>query len=159
MSTLIVYSSKHGTTEKVVERLKDKLEQPVKAVNVSKEKNVDWDSWDKVIIGGPIYVGNLKSDLKIFVERHLEKILEKKIGLFICCMYHDDAAAEQFNHAYSDALLAAAQVDGWFGGEVHPWELSLLEKTVVRMVDKGVLENAVLDLDEVDRFAGKMNAI
>lgn len=159
MKTLILYASKHGTTQKVVNALKTKLIGEVVTQNVHDHTHLDVSTFDKVIIGGPIYNGSLESSLKIMVEAHQAEILQKKVGLFICCMYDEETSAEQFNRAFSDELLACAEADGYFGFELKLNKLNIFEKTLVKAVANDRLDDSGIDQDEITRFAEKMNQI
>lgn len=67
MKTLIVYGTKHGTTEKCSKFLKDKLSGEVVIINIKKENMPDITTFNNIIIGGSIYMGQIQKEVKIFV--------------------------------------------------------------------------------------------
>jgi len=63
MKTLIAYSSKYGCTEKCVGTLAAKLSWEVDVVNLRGGKAVDLSGYDRVIIGGSIYMGRIQKQV------------------------------------------------------------------------------------------------
>lgn len=59
MSTLIAYSTKYGCAEKCAKMISDELKDRVDLINLRKENDVDLQKYDKVIIGGSIYIGKI----------------------------------------------------------------------------------------------------
>ena len=62
MNTLIVYSSKYGCTEKCAKLIKQELNDPADLINLKNIniKDINLSKYDKVIIGGPIYIGKIQ---------------------------------------------------------------------------------------------------
>ena len=84
MKCLIVYCSSHGTTEKAVRFLSERLEGEVLAVDLKREKEkFDLSSFDTFIIGGSIHVGNIQRKIKQFIRNNFDTLLEKDVGLFL----------------------------------------------------------------------------
>src|SRR4051812_28007724 len=102
---LIVYCSSHGTTEKAVRFLRECLEGEVLAVELKREKvKFDLSNFDTIIIGGSIHAGNIQRKIKQFITHNFDTLLEKEVGLFLCCMLDGETAIEQFNHAFPQEL-------------------------------------------------------
>src|SRR4051794_9931881 len=105
MKSLIVYCSSHGTTEKAVRFLRESLEGEVLTLDLKKEKvKFDLVSFDTVIIGGSIHVGNIQRKIKQFIRNNLETLLEKDVGLCLCRTHDGETAIEQFNNAFPQEL-------------------------------------------------------
>ncbi|MEW8957153.1 flavodoxin domain-containing protein, partial [Clostridium sp.] len=86
MKTLIVYASKHGCAEKCALRLSEKLKESTDIFNIKDKKNIDFDNYNKIIIGGSIYIGNIQKEVKRFCLDNIEILKNKKIGFYICSM-------------------------------------------------------------------------
>lgn len=69
MKTLIVYGTKHGTTEKCSKLLKDKLSGEVVIINIKKENMPDITAFNNIIIGGSVYMGQIQKEVKKFLYR------------------------------------------------------------------------------------------
>ena len=104
MSTLIVYMTTHGCTEKVVQMLANGLKDDVEIANLKKKPPHTLPDFDTVIIGGSIHVGRVQRKVKQFCRDHLDTLKEKRLGLFLCCMYEGDTAQKQFDEAFPAEL-------------------------------------------------------
>lgn len=84
MRTLIIYASKYGCTKDCAEILESSIKGEVVLINI-KNKIPDMLTFDSIIIGGSIYMGKIQRSITNFCKRNKAKLLQKKIGLFICC--------------------------------------------------------------------------
>ena len=115
MKTLIVYASTHGCTKTCAEKIEAGLTGEKVVVNIKKEKAPDLKAFDQVIIGGSIHAGMVQKKIKSFCVSRSEVLLNKKIGLFLCCM-DKEKAQQQFDDAFPEKLRSHASVCGLFGG-------------------------------------------
>lgn len=150
MKTLIIYSSKHGSTQKVVSYLQEHLS--CDTINILTTPVPSIVDYDLIILGGSIYYGSIHSKLTQYIESELDLLLTKKIALFLLCMMSEETAAEQFNHNFNQTLLNHSCADGFFGGVLEKDSLNPIEKLVTRFTFKNVVTNDGLYYDEVDRF-------
>lgn len=151
MKTLIVYTSKHGSTKKIANYIKDKLQ--CDAVNLLETPCPSLDTYEQVVIGGSIYYKALNPKLSEFIESNLDTLLAKKIALFLVCLLSEESAAEQFNNNFDEVLLNHSSADGFFGGVLEPRVLNPIEKLVTSFAFKNVNVNEDLFFDEADKFA------
>ena len=160
MKSLIVYCSSHGTTEKAVRFLSERLEGEVLAVDLKREKEkFDLSSFDTFIIGGSIHVGNIQRKIKQFIRNNFDTLLEKDVGLFLCCMRDGETAIEQFNNAFPQELRKNSAAMGLFGGEFLLSEMNFLEKQIVKKVSGATIDQSNLDYEAIKEFASKLNSI
>ena len=160
MKSLIVYCSSHGTTEKAVRFLSDGLKGEVLAVDLKREKvKYDLRDYDTVIIGGSIHVGNVQRKIKQFISYNLDTLLEKEVGLFLCCMRDGETAIEQFNNAFPQELRKNSAAMGLFGGEFLLSEMNFFEKQIVKKVSGATMDQSNLDYDAIKEFVSKINNI
>lgn len=134
MSTLIVYSTKHGCAETCASELKDIIKNEVTMESVKKLKKVNWDDFETVLIGGSIYAGNIQSGIQKFCQKHLTQLLKKKLGLYLCCMEKGEKAESQFEKAYPQKLRDHASATGLFGGAITLEKMNALEKVIIKKV-------------------------
>ncbi|WHH57137.1 flavodoxin domain-containing protein [Petroclostridium sp. X23] len=135
MNTLIVYGTKHGTTEKCASLLSKKLNGKVDLHNLKTAGIPDIAPYDKVIIGGSIYAGRIQKEISQFCTQNLNAFKNKKMGLFICAMFKDNAEA-QLKNSFPEELLNAACAKECFGGEMKFSVMSFGEKFITKMVSK-----------------------
>ncbi len=160
MKSLIVYCSSHGTTEKAVGILKERLEGYVLSVDLRKEKvPADIKNFDTIIIGGSIHAGNIQKRVKQFIKDHHDDLMQKELGLFLCCMQEGDAAIEQFNHAFPQDLRKNSSAMGLFGGEFLLSKMNFIEKQIVKKVSGVTADQSTLDKEAIKEFASRLNSL
>jgi len=150
MKTLIIYTSKHGSTKKIADYIKDKLQ--VDSVNLLNSPCPSLKEYEQIVIGGSIYYKAIDPKLSEFIEGNLDSLLKKKIALFLVCLMSEEPAAEQFNNNFDETLLNHSSADGFFGGVLESEELNPLEKLVTSFAFKNVNVHENLFFDEVDKF-------
>jgi len=133
MKTLIVYASMHGCTELAAERLKSELKGEVKIQNLKEPVPVFIDAFDIIIIGGSIHAGRIQRSVKNFCKNNVDILMQKTLGLFICCM-DNKRAQEQFNNAFSVTIRHHAKAHGLFGGIFDFDKMNFLQKAIVKKV-------------------------
>lgn len=151
MKTIIVYASKHGTTESVAGLIAQKLQGNVEQKNIKKEKNIDLSQFDRVIIGGSIHAGQIQRKVKSFCEKNMVTLLHKEIGLFLSCM-DDKKAQEQFDNNFQEVLRNHAKGKAIIGGEFRMEKMNFIERGIVKKV--AGIENSVSSLkpEKIDEF-------
>ncbi|RKY51797.1 MAG: flavodoxin, partial [Candidatus Neomarinimicrobiota bacterium] len=103
MKILIIYATTHGTTAKAVDLLTRHLENhEVRSVNIKKETPPDPENVDVIIVGGSIHAGRIQGRIKKYLAQYQSVILQKKLGLFICCMEKDHKARDEFEAVYPE---------------------------------------------------------
>lgn len=135
MNTLVIYASKNGSTEKAAKMLFEKLKGEKSIVNIREDNSPSLESYETVILGGPIYAGNIQKELKNFVNDNLDLLLTKKIGLFLCCGMDKDYK-KQLKNAFPKELLVHSITDQYFGFEYNKDKMNLIEKTLIKLVTK-----------------------
>jgi len=165
MKTAIVYMSKHGTTAKIVKIISEHLtHQSYDVFNLRNDNTPDISGYDFVIIGGSIHAGMIQKRVKQFCINNTIILLDKKVGLFLCCMEVGEKANEQFNNAFPAELREHAFYTGLMGGECLTDKMNFFERNLVRMVVGGpekypkMNDNAINTLlKELDEFVPKLN--
>ena len=152
MKTIIVYASKHGTTEKVANILGDSLKD-VEVVDVKRVKDYNLRVFDAVIVGGSIHAGNIQSSIKMFCKDNVDLLLEKKLGLFITCMFEEKSKrVEQLNNAFSEELRKHSVALGVLGGEFLFEKMNFMEKLMIKIIAKTSKSKSSIDYDAIKKF-------
>ncbi len=132
MSSLIVYMSLHGCAGKAAHRLAEMSWQKVDLVNLRNQAPPPIDSYDTVIVGGSVHMGQVQGKIRRFCADNEAKLLTKRLGLFLCHIYEGEEAVKQFNYAYSENLRNHAVSKGLFGGEFNMEKMNIFEKALIK---------------------------
>jgi len=156
MKTLIVYSSKHGCTEKCTSILKEKMTGKIEVFNIKTTPQMDLSIYSTIIIGGSIHAGQIQKKIKDFCRNNLSILQEKKLGLFICCMEEGQKAEDQFHQAFPADVIKHASATGIFGGEFNFEKMNFIEKSIVKKVAKVEKSVFKISTENIDTFITKM---
>lgn len=153
MKTAIIYSSTHGTTEKVAARLATLLgNENTGLFNLRNESNIDISAFDTVIIGGSIHAGNIQMRIKKFCKSNLLALLDKKLGLFMCGM-NEPEYEKEFRNAFPDLLREHAIATCIPGGEFLFENMNFFQRAIVSKIS-GIKESVSrIDDSKIISFA------
>jgi menaquinone-dependent protoporphyrinogen oxidase len=159
MKTLIVYASAHGTTEKVAHSIARSMDNGhVEIINLKKENPFDLSVYDRIIVGGSIHAGQIQGRVKQFCEKNMLQLLEKQLGLFLCCMNEPEYQA-QFERAFPELLRKHASSSKIMGGEFLFDKMNFFQRLIVRKIS-GINESvSKIDEKSLQQFAEEMNAV
>lgn len=157
MKILIVYATKHGFTESCVTRLVEKLNGNVAIFNLNEDKGVVISDYDNVIIGGPIYMGQILKQVKQFCINNVEMLNKKKIGLFVCGMSDSEKLTLELNQYFPETLINTATTTGTFGGAFTFKNMNFFEKFIIKLVSKTDKDMSNYNEQDIDEFAEKIN--
>ncbi len=158
MNTLIVYSTKYGCTEKCAELLSKKLIGKVDIINLKKVSYIDISKYEKIIIGGSIYIGKIQKEVTEFCSKNLDKLKEKRIGLFICGMQEGEIINNEFNQNFNSEIIKITDAKEHFGGEFNFNKMNFMEKIIVKKISKVTSSKSNILEDNIRKFAQVMNA-
>jgi len=155
MKTLIIYASKYGTTEDCAFELKNQIKGETKLINMKENsKTVDIDEFDNIIIGCSIYMTRISLEIFNFCEQNLQKLLDKKVGIFLCCGFLEQFQ-EYLNQNFPKELLENAVISQHFGAEARVSKMKFITKCMFRALTKGNHANYVLLPDNIEAFAAE----
>lgn len=154
MSTVIIYSTRHGATKKCAELLKFKL-FGAEIIDLKENPNFDFSSYDTVIIGGSVNAGRVKGSLKKFCEKNKEELLKKKLGLFICCMAEGNEAELEIKNNFPPELYEKAVAKDYFGGIFDFTKMNFIERFIIGKVAKVKESVFKIKEDRITMFAEK----
>ena len=156
MNTLIVYASNHGTTAKVAERISRLMGyNRCKTVNIREITPPPLDQFDSIIIGGSIHYGKVQKIIRKYCETHMDELLTKKLGLFICYMDKTQEMEEYLN-SFPAPLIKHAHAEGFFGGEINYDKMNFVEKFIVRKHLGHTDSISRIDSQSINHFAIQM---
>lgn len=158
MSTLIAYSSTLGCTEQCASKLKEDLGKGVELIRISRRTKFNLEPYESIIIGGSIHAGMIQRSVYKFCENYLDTLLQKQVGLFVCCMDPDADEQELIARAFPDRLVEHALASGFFGGELNIKKMNLLQKIMTRKAAR-LQKEPDIDFQSILAFAKKMQEL
>lgn len=155
MKTLILYATSHGASAEAAAFLAEKLGE-CDVVDLKKDIAPDLANYETVVLGGSIHMGRVAKAVRKFADTHHDALVNKKLGLYLCCMYEGEVAQKQFDDAYPQTLRDKAGARGIFGGTFNFARMNLVERAIVKKV-AGVTESVSrLNKEEMERFANAL---
>ena len=156
MKTAIIYATKHGCTDKCAHTLANQLDITTKLVNVETDKITNLNDFGTIIIGSSVHAGMINKKIKSFIDQNLDILLQKKLGLFLCCMFDGEKALEQFQNAFPESIRNKATAHGLFGGELNFEKMNLFEKAIVKKVANIDESLSNINYSNINSFAKKI---
>ncbi|MBF4692366.1 flavodoxin domain-containing protein [Fusibacter ferrireducens] len=135
MSTLILYTSTYGLTERMAKKLGEQIEDKVECLNLMQNRNVDLTQYDKLIIGASIYMGQIQKEMKQFCEANEAEMIKHPIFIFLCCGIEANVGT-YLEHAFPKAIIEHSRVRVSFGGELDLNKMKFLHRTITKMMIK-----------------------
>ncbi len=140
MKAAIIFSSSHGTTEKVAKQIQHGLgAEGSQLINLKATKTIDLSQFDTLIIGGSIHAGQMQGKVKSFCKRSMVDLLSKRVGLFMVGM-NEPEFENEFNNAFPELLRKHAITSKCVGGEFLFEKMNFIEKLIVKKVS-GITQN------------------
>jgi menaquinone-dependent protoporphyrinogen oxidase len=155
MKSLILYATSHGASRTAAEFVSQKL-TGAETVDLKNGDIPDLASYDTIILGGSIHMGKIQSCVRKFIEKQRDILVQKRLGLFLCCMYEGDTAQRQFDDAFPQALRDAAVAKSLFGGGFDFPKMNFVERMIVKKVAGVTKSVSSLNHEEMERFAEAM---
>lgn len=157
MKTLVVYATKYGCTEKCAKMLAERLAGEVDLYNLKDINNIDLVQYEKVIIGGSVYIGRIRKEISEFCSKNLGILKEKKLGLFICCMRQGETAETELKSSFPEEILAIAAAKEYFGGEFIFKNMSFMDRFIAKKVSKSDKDTSTVSTENINKFAEYIN--
>lgn len=155
MKTLIAYSTTLGCTEQCASKLKDDLVDDVEMVRISRRRKYNLQDYDTIIVGGSIHEGMIQRSVHKFCETNLDILLQKQVGLFICCMDPDADEQALIDQAFPEELIKHSLASGFFGGELNIKKMNLLQKIMTRKAAR-LKKDPEIDFQKILVFANEI---
>ncbi|XMB67229.1 flavodoxin domain-containing protein [Mycoplasmatota bacterium zrk1] len=148
MKTLIIYATKYGTTEKCALKLEEKIVDS-KAINVNEIDINDFLKADRIILGSSVYAGQIRKELKKFVTKNENRLLKKKLSIFLCGMQKGIEQEKAINLNFSEEMKQHANVINYVGGAYQLEKCNFLERLAVKVIAKATESKEEIDYDKL----------
>ena len=157
-NTLIVYASRRGDEEKCAREIFNLIDGKVDICDLAnRESFPDASTYDTVIIGSSVYHGKVLGLVSNFCQINLDILTRKRLGLFIICPDSGERAEKELQEAYPPELFNSAIARDYFGGEIDPSRLSILEKIITYRLSGPRKPSIPASREKIKKFSKKMN--
>lgn len=159
MKTLIVYASNRNSMGSIVMKMKEALGENTIHVNLNKQPNPSVKDFQRIIIGGSVFAGQINKKVAAFCSGNIEELQEKELGLFVACTGKGEAANWQLTDAFPEELRVAAKSTAVFSGMYDSNPMNFLRKLIVRKGSGSGKNNGNADYRAVQEFSRRMDRI
>ncbi|MDO5572052.1 MAG: flavodoxin domain-containing protein [Bacteroidales bacterium] len=159
MKTLIVYTSNHGTTEKVAYMISSEMQalgsSSIEVIPLKQIYRVDINSFDQIIIGTSIHAGNPPSEMTTYLDKSMNFLLTKRCALYLIGM-NEKEIAKSMDKAFPKKLREHSIETEYLGGEFIFEKMNFIERTLVRRITGFKKSVSLLKTDKIKSFAKKL---
>ncbi|HWQ65709.1 MAG TPA: flavodoxin domain-containing protein [Methanospirillum sp.] len=153
---LVAYGTRNGSTSGIAEAISKELESMGYVTTVAEMKTVSsLTGYDAIVIGGPLYMGRLISDVSSFVKKFSNTLVSMPIAAFAVGMAPVSEDSSKIGAAH-DALLhslspLSPKVSTIFAGSLDPSKLSFIARKMTEFVKSPTGDHR--DWDTIATFA------
>ncbi len=134
MKTLIIYSTKTGTTKKCAALLAANIGADSCDLFEIGEKLPEISNYECVVLGSYVRMGVIDKKIASFIKKNKEELFKTNFGIFICsCL--SDKVSEAIIKNFSDEIMDNAIID-CFGGELSEDKIKGMDKFIVNSLLK-----------------------
>lgn len=157
MKIAIIYSTKHGFTEKCSKLLSEGLSCESDILNIKNEKNINISEYQLVVLGSSVYAGRINKNLSDFINRNKDILNEKSICLFTCNMHKGQEALEQIEKVFPEFLVEKSIYKASFGGNFDFSKMNFLEKNIIKKIAKTDKSVENIELNNIKEMQDAIN--
>ncbi len=134
LKTLIIYSTKTGTTKKCAALLAANIGADSCDLFDIGEKLPEISEYDCVVLGSYVRMGVIDKKISAYIKKHKDELFGTNFGIFICsCL--SDKVSEAITKNFSDEIMDNALID-CFGGELPEEKIKGMDKFIVNSLMK-----------------------
>jgi menaquinone-dependent protoporphyrinogen oxidase len=158
VKALVAFRTRYGTTAACARQIAGLLPAESVCIDLAESRPPDARGFDVVLIGGSIYGGKIQREVSWFCERNREALLERPVGIFLCCLYQGARAEEQLREAFPPWLVAHAFASRVLGGELLYARLRLFDRLLVRSLPHPAGDVSLVNAREIEALAQAASA-
>ncbi|HEY8390275.1 MAG TPA: flavodoxin domain-containing protein [Clostridia bacterium] len=147
MNTLVVFSSKHGTTRKCAQTIADRIKSDL--VDCT-SKQINLNNYSRIILCTPIYFGGITGEMKRFFKKHKEELDKRSVVLLTCGLGGAQNAQATVDRFLDKFNLKNKINHEHLGGEIMWDSLNFFERVIMKAVSKEGLV-PTLDAQKIDK--------
>lgn len=158
MKTVILYATKNGATAKCASYLREQVYGDVEIYDKTDIGKIDFSDFDKILIGSPVYAGQIDRDIKKFCEKNTDMLKEKIVGLFISSIEMSPKAIEYIKKGFPKVVYEYSIAQGIFGGELIFSKLNFLARGFLKSMTRAKEDIKCISDERIREFAKKINS-
>jgi menaquinone-dependent protoporphyrinogen oxidase len=157
MNLAILYATKYGSTRDAAAELARLVtesgasDSEVQVIDLARAPALPEAT--TVVIGAPIYAGKIPKAVSRFVDANLDALLERRVGLYLSCLYGEERAERQLADNFPPRLVAHSFGRYYVGGRVKLGELRWLDRVIMKRVGGVDHDVDTLNAGEIARLA------
>lgn len=141
---LFLYSTTDGQTLKIFKHIQDEMKDyDCILVDLHEQGDMDFTSYDKVVIGASIRYGHLNKKLYQFIGSHLDKLKEAKVAFFcvnLTARKEDQGKDTPEGSAYMKTFLKKSPwkptLLGVFAGALRYPQYRFIDRVMIQLIMK-----------------------
>ena len=138
MKLSLVYTTRYGSTQLAAEAIargcEDRGIAPAEIELRDLREDSSMPAGEIVVIGAPIYGGTIPKPVSRFVEANLDSLLERRIAIYLSCLYDGERAEKQLADNFPARLIAHSFGQYYVGGRVELTQLRWLDRVIMKRV-------------------------
>lgn len=91
MRSIVLYSSKYGTTQSVAKKIAEELN--CEYISLDQKNHVDLSQYDQIILGTSVYMGRMRKPIFNILNNEQDLLNQKRTTLYFCCNQETDYKA------------------------------------------------------------------
>lgn len=156
MKTVLIYTTMHGTTEKVAHYIAGHMAE-VTILKLSNSWDIPISSFDRVILGGSIHMGSVQSSVKKFCTKHRQELLSKPLALFVCGMEKEPAKQEEeLRLAFPEEINEHARAKAFVGGEFLFEKMNFIQRMMIKKIAHTDVSQSDIKYDVLNSFISEI---
>ena len=154
MKNIIIYATKYGSAAEVAKRIKTELGEETQLCNIITDSVPSLDVYDTVILGGSIYIGKVQKQIAEYSNNHLNELLNKNVGLFLCAGERkEDAQVQQLQTNFPEALYQHATAKEVLGYAFSFEKMKFFDKLIMKKMKGDSISTAEYSDERIASFA------
>ena len=158
---LLIYSTKYGSVLEISNLIKQELfykNIDIEMINVKLLKEtINFDNYEKIILGGSIYVGKLQKEILDFINKYQENLLKKPLALFVAAGEENEEKQKwQLEKAFPAEIVRHSFLQSTLGYAVYLEKMSFIERLVVRFLKKAKKSFSAFKENKIKSFCEKL---
>lgn len=165
VKTLVLYSSVDGQTLKIIKRINELVDGEAELFDIDKNPEIDFNQYDKVLVGASIRYGNFRKNLLDFVNKHKAELDKLPNAFFLVCLTaRKPEKSLPSNNTYMAKFDQLSQwqphLKGVFAGALlyshYNWWQTLLIQLIMKMTGGSTDKSQDIELTDwakVDTFS------
>lgn len=133
MKTIIIYSSKHGFTARIAEKIYNEISGEKRLIKFGSDIMPDIENFDNILLAGSIRIGTLNKKFKKFIDTNTALFAKKRLFLLYAA---GNKEQENIEMMFNETLFKTAKGIYWLGSEMIIKKLDFIERLLLSMMKK-----------------------